>query len=390
MKKSKVSDDQEIEHLLSQLPPVKDRRTPEEIYQNVSLKMQSSKKKIWLGPVLASAAAIFILFLFSPFLFEEFRSGSQSGNEQSAGNSSQSTDQAVTEDLPKERDDVNDVVPVPETTDLKEEVDTFVVPAESSETFITVAFRDANLQNLIPVSLKGIADRDKASQIKGILENFNEEEAGLATSFFEKVQLKTPIESKNRVQVNLEAAVLSSSADSEGLNEISETLKQNGYLEAELYSNSFQEKGVEAGNYGKLEELELKGQSFKAYYLYQADENTPKLLTPSAETFTSIDAALGAMKKSIDTHQLKSLFTESISFSKIEKSEGSLTLTFSNSARIENTEANVLMLEGILLTAKEFGYQQVKFENTNISKVGSMDLTQPIVVPASPNPLPRN
>ncbi|UOK56899.1 hypothetical protein MGI18_19400 [Bacillus sp. OVS6] len=48
------------------------------------------------------------------------------------------------------------------------------------------------------------------------------------------------------------------------------------------------------------------------------------------------------------------------------------------------------MLEAILMTAKEFGYENVKFEGINVDRVGDMNVTEAVPVPFSPNPVELN
>ena len=42
------------------------------------------------------------------------------------------------------------------------------------------------------------------------------------------------------------------------------------------------------------------------------------------------------------------------------------------------------MIEAILLTAKEYGFDTVQFKNTNVKNIGRFDLEHPIQVPIAP------
>ncbi|WML30829.1 hypothetical protein RCG24_02660 [Neobacillus sp. OS1-32] len=67
MKKSEWSD-REIEELLRKMPKIQDYRDPRDIYQNLSFKRRKSPS--WVLPSIAAAAALFLVLVLGPKLFD--------------------------------------------------------------------------------------------------------------------------------------------------------------------------------------------------------------------------------------------------------------------------------------------------------------------------------
>ena len=76
----------------------------------------------------------------------------------------------------------------------------------------------------------------------------------------------------------------------------------------------------------------------------------------------------------------------SITISNVVENGEELQISFGSDAHFENSEPYILMLEAILLTAKDFGMKRVSFQGINVSQIGNIDVTKPVDVPYSPNP----
>lgn len=91
------------------------------------------------------------------------------------------------------------------------------------------------------------------------------------------------------------------------------------------------------------------------------------------------------MKTGIETYNLKASIPDDIDFETEVVSDEQLLITFEDDADIKNDEETLYTIEAILLTAKEFEYNEVKLENTEIDQIGRFDLEKEIQVPVAPN-----
>lgn len=104
MKKSEWSDEQ-LEHMLSKMPTIKDNRSPQKIYQHISQRKNKNKKKVWLVPTIASAAAALLLFILAPSFLNTNHSGYESA-EMSRENTNMAMDKEDKETVAPEEESV--------------------------------------------------------------------------------------------------------------------------------------------------------------------------------------------------------------------------------------------------------------------------------------------
>ncbi|MEH7224240.1 hypothetical protein V7112_10590, partial [Bacillus sp. JJ1566] len=72
---------------------------------------------------------------------------------------------------------------------------------------------------------------------------------------------------------------------------------------------------------------------------------------------------------------------------KIKEDGTNLEVHFSEEAVLENSDNYILMLDAIMLTAKEFNFDSVTFYG-NIDQIGNVKFGERTKVPLAPNPLP--
>ncbi|MBD1378655.1 hypothetical protein [Metabacillus arenae] len=387
MKKSEWNEER-IEHLLQQLPSIKDRRTSKEIYQQLLLKQARQRtRKIWVAPTFAMIAAALILFLISPYLFDKVFP-TQSGTEDSSmentvmyGGSSK--------EAPKGKEEINQVNEEPTVNRNKgpanqEEKDSYVVQPEEEKSFVTIAFADKEGKTYIPVSFKSEKGEDPVEQIEEILQEIDEEKLGFAPN--ELVNLELSEQGGTiRLEFNKNLSQFSPKETAELENVITETFRWQGYEKAALYLND--KEGIDSGASGQKNELPIKPSMKKAYYVFQESPDKSKFLAPTTETFENVKEAILAMKEKKTNDKLKPAIVDSETIQSVQENGQEVIVTFSDQTTLENTEPYILMLEGIVLTAKEFGFEAVKFENIQPNQIGEMDLTKPVPVPFSPNPV---
>ncbi|MBD3110353.1 hypothetical protein IEO70_18675 [Bacillus sp. AGMB 02131] len=76
--------------------------------------------------------------------------------------------------------------------------------------------------------------------------------------------------------------------------------------------------------------------------------------------------------------------TDSVQFEKIEEHNGQLLLTFTDDTVLENNRQYEMLISEILVTAEDFDFQTVRFQNSDVDVVGSYDLKGAIAVPDTP------
>ncbi|OAS87434.1 MULTISPECIES: GerMN domain-containing protein [Metabacillus] len=397
MKRQEWSEEQ-LEQLLKQLPSVKDKQTAKDIFQSIQYKRQINKKsRSWITPAVATVAALLIFALISPFIFQNFTTNKESSMDMSTAKISEETatiendsanDNKMAEANSKQgsNQEQNTLANTHLKRDKKE---TFVASEHDAEEIITVGFTDPQAQNIIPISLEANEKKEKLEQIEEVNPETYIDELGPISYELSKTDiLETDNPEEINIEYNGEPNVKSSSHDMLYQNAIIETFRWLDYKNAKLYTN--EKEGIEFGQTGHKKDLVVKKETKKAYFLYQFDEDTLKLLVPSPDPYDSVDSAFEAMKKGLEERSLKPTIMNNITTIKVNENGDMLEIEFNQGVEFENSEPTIIMFESILLTAKEFGYKTVQFNGINIDKVGVMDVTKPIEVPYSPNPIEGN
>ncbi|MCQ6273839.1 GerMN domain-containing protein [Bacillus sp. V3B] len=120
------------------------------------------------------------------------------------------------------------------------------------------------------------------------------------------------------------------------------------------------------------------------FFFYPTKEQSAPFLIPIDQKYTSVSAALDAMKKD-QTKDLKASIPEEIQVESIDGSNKTLIIYLSDHSQVENNQSMVYTIEAILFTAKEFDFHTVQFENTPILEVGKFRLDHRIKVPSAEN-----
>ncbi|MGQ4664415.1 hypothetical protein ACUIJN_01115 [Metabacillus halosaccharovorans] len=394
MKKREWNEEQ-LQQLLQQLPSVRDKQSKKELYQNIYYKDHYKKKRrIWVAPTVATIAVLFILALTSPLLYQSITStNEENAMDMASTSSSESTKaennsgqelQMAESSIAEDRDNENVALSRKEI-----EQETFVTDADDSANIITVGLTDESLQNIIPVSFKEEAGKEQLDQI----EAFNPDKFAEKLGPLRIALTNTDLEEENNDEIIINyksdnGSITGSGSEVAYKESIIETFRWLGYKKANLFTNGAE--GIEFSNYGQEEELEITETRNKAYLVYQYDESKAKLLVPSPESLPTIEEAIDIMKKGIDEQELKPSIQEHIGEINIKEDGEQLEIDFTQNANVENNEESIIMLESILLTAKDFGYETVQFNGTKEKEIGVMDVSRPLEVPFSPNPIDEN
>ncbi|RPK11963.1 hypothetical protein EH5_02129 [Bacillus subtilis] len=351
--------------MLSQLPAVKDHRSPQDIYKRLTMAKRKNKPAVrWIGPACAAAIAVYIAFIISPHFFDQAQPQQKEASQENA------VTKTEPEDSPKAASSLDQT--------------SFVVPEKEQNNYITVAVADADTSAIIPVSIQKtnadqtIQDMLFESSELGILDH-----AITIPSFIDEVEIKEkPKQKELSIRVHQPATAFSVKDDTLLKKLLKESLKWSPYEKVKFLSDQ-NETGVRIGSYGTFTEISIPKQSKRAYYLYKNKQGN--FLIPSEKTFDTVKEAINEMESSSqkDTTPLIQAGT----VQSVTKKQKHLYIRFSKDSEVEDSIASILMIEGLLLTAKEFGFTEVTFTETRTNKIGKYDVSDAIPVPAAPNPI---
>ncbi|MGD7091387.1 GerMN domain-containing protein [Bacillus subtilis] len=364
MMKSEWNEEQ-IKELLSQLPAVKDHRSAQDIYKRLTMAKRKNKPAVrWIGPACAAAIAVYIAFIISPHFFDQAQPQQKEASQENA------VTKTEPEDSPKAASSLDHT--------------SFVVTEKEQDNYITVAVADADTSAIIPVSIQKtnadqtIQDMLFESSELGILDH-----AITIPSFIDEVEIKEkPKQKELSIRVHQPATAFSVKDDTLLKKLLKESLKWSPYEKVKFLSDQ-NETGVRIGSYGTFTEISIPKQSKRAYYLYKNKQGN--FLIPSEKTFDTVKEAINEMESSSqkDTTPLIQAGT----VQSVTKKQKHLYIRFSKDSEVEDSIASILMIEGLLLTAKEFGFTEVTFTETRTNKIGKYDVSDAIPVPAAPNPI---
>lgn len=361
--------EEQIKELLNQLPAVKDHRSPQDIYKRLT--MASSKKKSavrWIGPACAAAIAVYIAFIISPHFFDQAQPQQKEASQENA------VTNAETADSPKAASSLDQT--------------SFVVPEKEQNNYVTVAIADAETSTIIPISIKKtnadqtIQDMLLESSELGIVDH-----AITIPSFIDEVEVKEkPKQKELSVRVHQLITAFSVKDDTLLKKLLKESLEWSPY-EKIKFSSDEKESSVRIGSYGTFTEISIPKQSKRAFYLYQ-NKQGQDLLVPSEKTFHTVKEAIKNMESSNQKGVAPLIETGAVQ--SVTNKQKHLYIRFSKDSEVEDSIAGILMLEGLLLTAKEFGFTEVTFTETRTKKIGRYNVSDAIPVPSAPNPITLN
>lgn len=378
--------------ILHQFPNIDDKRSMEEIYMNIQEEMNTPKKsplynkKRILWPSLATVAVMFLsLFL----VINHFNQ--QSVNDSNADEINIALDKSMEQNVVKENDELfnsqgSDQVELftNKTQLLLEERNAVYLDDLKEDDFVvTIGIPDVEVMNVIPVSV--VVKKDSGNHwidyYNFVYENIDEEKLGLSEYYPYDGTLKYE---NNQIRLDL-------MTDHEyDYGSISEEIffKSLDYLKYQnidkVYLNEGSNRGVDFSHTGKIYEYKIDD-SRSGYLIYQTKNQV--YFTPSPNKFDSIEDALLDMKNKNETYHLEPSIPNQIEFSVANNESNQLKLEFRNDIKLIENNETIRMIEAILLTAKEYGYDTVLFENINLYNIGPFNLQNPIEVPIAPNPV---
>lgn len=396
MKRSEL-DEQQLEDLLREMPKIRDYRDPRDVYQQITLKLQRRKKRSWVFPSLATAAAILLFVVLAPNLLNWNQSASDSVEESTASEPEQ-IEMARMEENNAEIYQEQEMRTF-DTSDEKENIGMTMLDAPNytaiyetdieDEYVFTFIIPDHGVQNLVPITV--VVPKEET---KEMLEQFNEtmprlkeEEWGLTDYYPLNAELSIT-EEDHTLSVNLpreHTYGAGSASENTFIHSIREAAHTMGLEKIMFFTDN--EPGAELGNHGYVSDLPINDKRNYAYYFYFPFDNSEvPYLVPYLEPFDDIREALEAMEEDIEANHLKASIPVDLDIEMIPtQDEEVLSLEISDEAPLENDSALIYTIEAILLTAKEFQYERVKIAYHEDEGIGKFTFNEEWEVPLAPN-----
>ncbi|MEH7307661.1 hypothetical protein [Neobacillus drentensis] len=386
MKKSEWSDKQ-LEELLRQMPKIQDDRNPRDIYQNLSIR--KAKTKQWLVPGLATVAALLIFFILVPKLMVGTL---YSGDKVSQEKSSEKQDMQTADEkssISLQEDNASSKARTFSSAEKIKIMKTAIYDEEVGKgKVLTYWIPDPQAQILIPVStiVNDTKDKTWLTLFNENMENLKEQEWGL--SEFYPLNATLNLDDKNKtvlvdVPENHQYGQ-GSATETNFMNVLQKDISTNSNFKKIKFSTNGN-PGIELGNFGRQEELNIHDEKNHAFFFYYSEGNEIPYLVPSIDTFKDIQTALDAMKKDHPLLGLKSSLIPSLPISEVSIKEKTLIVTIKENTIIEEDQTTINAYESLLLTAKEFGLEKVVITNPPINNIGPFDLSRENKVPRAPN-----
>lgn len=396
--------EKKLEELLKELPKIEDHRHPHDIYQNISLQLNKRKRKTWIVPTIASAAAVMLFAILIPNVMNWNETAHDTLNEKSsASEESMQIPEVVEEqaDLaeeqeeslrifsePSHKEDIN----IARSIEAESEPYTAVYEADVENQYaFTYIFPDLAIQNSVPITVLIPKEEGKTTFTQYVETMSSLNEAEWNVSEYYPLNADLIYDEKTNV-LNIDVPVdhsysYGSASVLPFRSAISYTAKQLGVEKVTLSTAGT--PGILFEHEGIVNELTIEATDGHAYYLYYPNELVEKpYIVPYNESFEQIETALEAMKNNdhYDTHLLQPSIPSDFVIEKVEVSnEELLTIYLADEAVITNSPAMIHTIEAILLTAKDFRFKKVKIENANIAEVGKFKFNEEWAVPVAPN-----
>ncbi|KGX86014.1 hypothetical protein [Pontibacillus litoralis] len=408
MKKHNQYEKQMLQHLLTQMPTIEDTQSKESLYHSVINRMKEEpleKKVTWKSSklfsrpvVMVTSILIFMLISFplvwqqmsksdvvqmvrysSPLLKEEdLIVDSHFQNEVSTDLATLQKQYPIAEQEGTETNERFDKVHASQpslTTTVREgqQQATVGVPTKEGDAIVPISFVVSNQLATIDEMYHYIA------------ESIETEKLGLGAYLLRDVSF-TREEGSNRIVARFpEQFLLPKGVEQEqNLLESLQVMSQTSNVDT-IQLQQGDTPGVLFPHKGMVYALDLNRMHKRAYELYQGERFF--LVPLPLEEDTTIEEAIDEMYQSYGDSKAP-LIPEDVQFSSIQSvNENTLAFTFQAESSITDSFEYIAMIEGIMMTAKSFQYEYVKFYKSPVVTIGPYNMEELIAIPTSINPI---
>ncbi|SFE79051.1 hypothetical protein [Alteribacillus iranensis] len=440
MKRLRGHSEEEIKKTLEQMPPVFDKRTKGEIYQNImertgkTRRLKRPPRK--LLPTIAGvvAAFMFIILVNAGLVSLQSSSSDFSSSEnvkQEVGseisledNVSKRDEGADTEEIVPDsngqsshqnqweppaavEEEDKELVEKKETQKDKEEKivnEPTVEVAQHSELSYAGALTDSDLKDseqavtipllagntsvVVPLTFTVSKDMEWLDAFQALNNEFSGEHIGLGSSALKGMDWAYQ-ENEQVLEVYVDKKVTEKARSDAILRSLASSLSRIGNAKLNIISGT----GTEKLEIRSLRE-NLKGNENKeGYYVYTTKENISFLVSGIAADLPLGESAENNsffyVLEQMQTIDAKDGISPSIpgavTVERVEENGDIAKIIFSDESNIPEDEQGQIMIEAILLTAADFNFTHVEFEGGNLQDMKGYNFEEPVKIPVAPN-----
>ncbi|MBA2173834.1 hypothetical protein H0266_02870 [Halobacillus locisalis] len=388
--KRKSYDDNQIEELLKNLPPIQDQQNKDDLYRQINNRMHAPKrpKPQWIVPAFASVFVLFILVMIVPSIFSSMSGQfSQSSNEESTSESAESSMEGNTESSGEETSEesgsdhssdegITGDQAEEELADREEQTESTSDPVPLAvERYTTTSegvprvYFDSQGQVLIPVTW--ITEDSDPSSFSPDLYGLTQVEVDYTfTALEDEVEVVFPTDFVSNGSA-IDQAVARSIQ-----------WRAAAYDADSIRLRTKEGEPVNLGNFGEIEEISPIAEGRYIYHIFTSTTGE-RFLVPVAFN-GSFEEAVENMKE--DRPATKAPVPDHVSFSSIERMGNAVQINLTHN-EWKDPQERITAVEAILMTAKQYGFEHVLFTGISPREDSIYNYQQQIEVPNSINPL---
>lgn len=372
--------DDQLINKLRKLPKIEDDGSKEELFQRISAQMVERKqqKSYRLAPILSTLVVAILIIAVTPVFIDLGRNGSTMNDTAENMASSESAENHHVEMYSTDKS-----IEEAEISLYDRDVESYVLQDVDHMTVIYGAVADEQLQTIIPVTVLTSEDDDLNTQYNLLDEYLETSDWGLNDYLLKHANFEID---PNNDQVLVSFSDQFSIGEGSAYPLMFEKTLAKMFIPYEIEKVIFDEE-VDLGAIGKVTELSLHDNKKENYKIFQADEHHRKFLVPlEIDDQVTIEEAILDMKKGDPAYHIQSTIPADVDFS-FTKAEEELIITLTNDWVFENEQKATTMIEAILMTAKSFGFERVRFNEMSVDQIGPYQFSESITVPEAINPI---
>ncbi|MGP4081892.1 hypothetical protein ACTWQL_18510 [Pseudalkalibacillus sp. R45] len=404
--------EEKIIQTLRDFPVVEDRQTKEELFEKIESRIETKKtkrKSFKFMPILAAACVLLIAAIISPAVLKEtvFKTPGSEMNHSSKGSSEiekatpliqkKTPEESIPPAADPEEGEAQPAEQQPAESKIEPKAyesnnvtyHSAAVEVPEDKQAITVYYTDEGAENVVPVSY--IADKGlpKIEALREAFQKIDTEEMGLfATEFHKGDRVKVSDDpEKNELILDIEPGTIQgTTGERMFMDTVDHTAYSLGYKQVMFRTNG--EPGYEFSHFGPIEEVDIKGPE-KGFSTLVTKKGTlvlgERIKANDSQEPTSLEGIVRSMKMDTSGFGDEEAIQPNIFIKQISEKEKMAIVELVEGSRLENNIMYMAMIESILLTAHQFGYEQVYFFGSNVQEVGPYNLTEPLPVLKAPN-----
>jgi hypothetical protein len=379
-------DENHLEELLRNMPKLNDHRSSEEIYRNVKMGFNKKKKakKSYLIPALSVIAAAIVFVLISPIFSQQNNSKSKSvgivSNKDVSVHDIASTSSTKIEKSKQVK--INLLADRVQDSKIKKTA-VYEQDAKGNNIFTYGVFTVDS--EVVPISIVSPKTNDDwATKYKQIALTFASKEKHHLDNYLPLHGKLTYDRNTKKVTIVIIKNALQSISEQVQLN--LDRIVQYSFAYQDVKEVDFTDengKPIELSEIGQVGNKMINKTPHTAFFSYKAS-NGESYLLPTDEQYPKLQDALEAMKTKPDDFHLP-VIPKNLHI-KVKVNNGTqATVQFTDNLHLQSIENSMNMIEGILLTAKNFGFTSVFFDHIEPLQWNGFDFTKSVKVPVAPN-----